>query len=72
MGLHDAVEGNGNSAVIPRAVGVGPRWVLVHFQAHRFGANALHYVLPSQSHDLTDTKLARPDHRAVDAGVNPV
>src|SRR3981081_3260913 len=32
-------------------------------------AEALHYVLPSQGHDLTDTKLARPDHRAVYAGV---
>src|SRR5258707_11183480 len=28
-----------------------------------------HYVLLSQGHDLTDTKLARPDHRAVHAGV---
>jgi hypothetical protein len=31
--------------------------------------DALHYVLPSQGHDLTDTKLARPDHRPVCAGV---
>src|ERR1700676_1917985 len=29
---------------------------------------ALYHVLPSQGHDLTDTKLARPDHRAVYAG----
>src|SRR5438874_4537884 len=33
------------------------------------GADALHHVLRCQGHDLTDTKLARPNHRAVYAGV---
>src|SRR5947208_3445736 len=33
------------------------------------GVEALHHVLPCQGHDLTDTKLARPNHRAVYAGV---